>query len=151
MLRLRSETIDNLLQRAKTSIGTRQGEAVVNNQLRMIVDYLDFMDDQVEQIGRELRCRMEALNCPIMSLGIGPESLFGRSTGAATILAESGAIERFAGPREYAAFCGLDPSVRDSGDSIHGISHISKRGSPLLLRYPEIGITKLILFFELSR
>jgi len=107
MLRLRSETIDNLLQRAKTSIGTRQGEAVVNNQLRMIVDYLDFMDDQVEQIGRELRCRMEALNCPIMSLGIGPESLFGRSTGAATILAESGAVERFAGPREYAAFCGL--------------------------------------------
>ena len=123
--RLSSETIDDLLQRAKTSIGTRQGEAVVNNQLRMIVDYLDFMDDQVEQISRELRCRMEALNSPIMSLGIGPEI-------AATILAESGAVERFAGPREYAAFCGLDPSVRDSGDSIHGISHISKRGSPLL-------------------
>jgi len=138
--RLSSETMDNLLQRAKTSIGTRQGEAVVNNPLRMIVDYLDFMDDQVEQIGRELRCRMEALNCPIMSLGIGPESLFGRSTGAATILAENvvwseyrrGAVERFAGPREYAACCGLDPSVRDSGDSLHGISHISKRGSPLL-------------------
>ena len=131
--RLTSETIDNLLQRAKTSIGTRQGETVVNNQLRMIVDYLDFMDDQVEQIGRELQQRMKTLNSPIMSLGIGPEI-------AATILAESvvwseyrrGAVERFAGPREYAAFCGLDPSVRDSGDSIRGISHISKRGSPLL-------------------
>ena len=123
--RLTSETIDNLLQRAKTSIGTRQGEVVVNNQLRMIVDYLDFMDDQIEQIGQELRHRMKALKSPIMSLGIGPEI-------AATILAESGAIERFAGPREYAAFCGLDPSVRDSGDSIRGISHISKRGSPLL-------------------
>jgi len=60
-------------------------------------------------------------------IGIGPEI-------AATILAESGAVERFAGPREYAAFCGLDPSVRDSSDSIHGISHISKRGS-LLLRW----------------
>jgi len=122
---LSSETIDNLLQRAKTSIGTRQAEAVVNNQFRMIVDYLDFMDGQVEQINLELRCRMEALKSPIMSLGIGPEL-------AATILAESGAVERFAGPREYAAFCGLDPSVRDSGDSIRGISHISKRGSPLL-------------------
>ncbi len=83
------------------------------------------MDDQIEQINRELRSRMELTNCPIMTLGIGPEI-------AATILAESGAIERFAGPREYAAFCGLDPSVRDSGDSIRGISHISKRGSPLL-------------------
>jgi transposase len=91
----------------------------------MIVNYLDFMDGQVEQINRELRLRMEALKSPIMTLGIGPEI-------AATILAESGAVERFAGPREYAAFCGLDPSVRDSGDSIRGISHISKRGSPLL-------------------
>jgi len=123
--KLSSETIDDLLQRAKTSIGTRQAETVVNNQLRMIVDYLDFMDGQVEQINRELRRRMEELKCPIMTLGIGPEV-------AATILAESGAVERFAGPREYAAFCGLDPSVRDSGDSIRGISHISKRGSPLL-------------------
>ena len=123
--RFSQEKIDLLLSRAKESIGTRQAEAVVNNQFRMIVDYLDFMDGQVEQINLELRCRMEALKSPIMSLGIGPEL-------AATILAESGAVERFAGPREYAAFCGLDPSVRDSGDSIRGISHISKRGSPLL-------------------
>jgi transposase len=60
-----------------------------------------------------------------MSLGIGAEI-------AATILAESGDITRFSGPGEYSAFCGLDPSVRDSGDSVRGISHISKRGSPLL-------------------
>ena len=32
----------------------------------------------------------------------------------ATILAESGDIKRFPGPGEYSAFCGLDPSVRDS-------------------------------------
>ena len=123
--RLTPETIDDLLKRAKTSIGTRQGETAVNDQLRMIVDYLDFMDGQVEEINKELRRRMELLESPVMSIGIGPEI-------AATILAESGAIERFAGPREYAAFCGLDPSVRDSGDSIRGVSHISKRGSPLL-------------------
>ena len=123
--RLTPETINDLLDRAKVSIGTRQGEGVVNDQLRMIVDYLDFMDDQVEQINKELKCRMELLKSPVMSIGIGPEI-------AATILAESGAIERFAGPREYAAFCGLDPSVQDSGDSIRGVSHISKRGSPLL-------------------
>lgn len=123
--RLTPETIDELLKRAKTSIGTRQGQGVVNDQLRMIVDYLDFMDAQVETINVELRHRMELLQSPVMSIGIGAEI-------AATILAESGAVERFAGPREYAAFCGLDPSVRDSGDSIHGVSHISKRGSPLL-------------------
>ena len=68
---------------------------------------------------------MVALNSPLMSLGIGAEIV-------ATILAESGDLARFPGPGEYAAFCGLDPSVRDSGDSVRGVSHISKRGSPLL-------------------
>ena len=51
---------------------------------------------------------------------------------AATILAESGDMTRFPGPGEYSAFCGLDPSVQDSGDTIRGVSHISKRGAPLL-------------------
>jgi transposase len=123
--RLTPETIAELLKRAKHSIGTRQGESVVNEQFRMIVDYLDFVEDQVQTINKELRGRMAALESPLMSLGIGAEV-------AATILAESGDITRFPGPGEYSAFCGLDPSVRDSGDSIRGISHISKRGSPLL-------------------
>jgi transposase len=122
---LSQETIDDLLKRAKHSIGTRQGEGVVNDQFHMIVDYLDFVDGQVKTINEELRNRMTELNSPLMSLGIGAEV-------AATILAESGDIARFPGPGEYSAFCGLDPSIRDSGDSIRGVSHISKRGSPLL-------------------
>lgn len=123
--RLAPETIDDLLKKAKHSIGTRQSEDVVNEQLRMIVDYFDFVEKQVEQIDDELRGRMEVLQSPILSLGIGPVI-------AATILGESGAVERFAGPNEYSAFCGLDPSEFSSGDSVNGISHISKRGSPLL-------------------
>jgi transposase len=123
--RLSSETIDELLKRAKCSIGTQQGEDVVNEQFRMVVDYLDFVEDQIQSINKQLQERMAALNTPLMSLGIGAEV-------AATILAESGDIRRFPGPGEYAAFCGLDPSVRDSGDSIRGVSHISKRGAPLL-------------------
>jgi len=123
--RLDAETIDELLKRAKISIGTQQGESVVNGQFRMVVDYLDFVEGQIEAINKQLQERMVASNSPLMSLGIGAEV-------AATILAESGDIARFPGPGEYAAFCGLDPSVRDSGDSIRGVSHISKRGSPLL-------------------
>ena len=123
--RLSSETIEELLKRARQSIGTRQGESVVNDQFRMIADYLDFVEGQIETICEELRNRMETLDCPLMTLGIG-------AVVAATILAESGDITRFPGPGEYAAFCGLDPSVKDSGDSIRGVSHISKRGSPLL-------------------
>jgi len=123
--RLSMETIDDLLKRAKDSIGTRQGDTVINDQFRLVADYLDFVEKQVQSINKELRSRMETLNSPLMSLGIGAEI-------AATILAESGDLTRFPGPGEYAAFCGVDPSVRDSGDSVRGISHISKRGSPLL-------------------
>jgi len=123
--KLSTAVIDELLLRASKSIGTRQGMDVVNGQLRTIVDYFDFVEKQVEQIDEKLRSRMESLQSPILSLGVGPVI-------AATILAESGAVEKFAGPCEYSAFCGLDPSVFDSGDSINGVSHISKRGSPLL-------------------
>jgi transposase len=122
---LSSETIDDFLKQAENSIGTRQGESVINAQFRSIVDYLDFVENQIQAINKELKDRMATMNSPLMSLGIGAEV-------AATILAESGDIARFPGPGEYAAFCGLDPIVRDSGDSIRGVSPISKRGSPLL-------------------
>ena len=119
------EKIDTLLTRAENSIGTRQGDAVVNHQFRMIADYLDFLESQIRQLNLVLRKRMVDTPSPIISLGIGPEL-------AATILAESGDVTMFSGPEKYSAYCGLDPSVWDSGDSIHGRSHISKRGSPLL-------------------
>ena len=122
---LSPEVIDEFLLRASKSIGNRQGTGVVNDQLRMIVDFFDFVEKQVKQIDMVLCARMEALQSPILSLGIGP-------TVCATILAESGAVEKFAGPSEYSAFCGLDPSEFTSGDSVTGVSHISKRGSPLL-------------------
>jgi transposase len=123
--KLSSETIDDFLKQAENSIGTRQGESVINAQFRSIVDYLDFVEGQIQTINQELKNRMAAMDSPLMTLGIGAEI-------AATILAESGDITRFPGPCEYSAFCGLDPSVHDSGDSIRGVSHISKRGSPLL-------------------
>jgi transposase len=123
--RLTAETINELLKRAEQSIGTRQGDTVINAQFRMVVDYLDFVESQIQTINKELKERMKAMDSPLMSLGIG-------AVVAATILAESGDITRFPGPGEYSAFCGLDPSVRDSGDSVRGISHISKRGSTLL-------------------
>jgi len=52
--------------------------------------------------------------------GVGP-------TIAATILAESGGIERFRSARQFAAFCGLVPRVRSSaGKAKHG--HITRSG-----------------------
>lgn len=51
---------------------------------------------------------------------------------AAVIHAESDPIDDFANADQYVAYTGLDPSLRDSGDSIHWRGKISKRGSPIL-------------------
>ena len=48
--------------------------------------------------------------------------------GALLILAEVGAIARFPGPRQLAAYAGLVPTVRASGDRVH-LGRITKDGS----------------------
>jgi transposase len=123
--RIASETIDQLLQKAKESIGTRQAEDVAESQLRSILDYLDTLRRQIADIDKQLDERIEQLDSPLASLGL-------TSRLTAVIHAESDPISDFATPEEYVAYTGLDPSLHDSGDSIRGRGKISKRGSPLL-------------------
>ena len=53
---------------------------------------------------------------------------------AATILAEIGDFSAFAKPKKLAAFFGIDPSVRQSGEFTGTRNKMSKRGSRLLRR-----------------
>jgi transposase len=125
--RLAVETIDQLVQRASQSIGCRQAEAVVTSQLRQVFEYVDTIERQLDSIEDELTGRIALTDTPLTSLGI-------RAVLAATIHAESDPISDFPGPDQYVAYAGLDPSVRESGDSLRGRSKLSKRGSPLLRR-----------------
>lgn len=122
---LTKKKIDLLLEKADGSIGARQAESVATEQLRGIFDYIEMIERQTAEIERDLENRMDAIQSPLMSLGIG-------SALAATIHAESDPISDFRGPDQYVAYTGLDPSVRESGDSVRGRSRISKRGSPVL-------------------
>jgi transposase len=56
------------------------------------------------------------------------------ATSTATIVAEIGAIRRFADPKKLAAFAGLDPSTHQSGQFQAAPMTLSKRGSPDLRR-----------------
>mgnify|MGYP002508782695 CR=1 FL=1 len=47
----------------------------------------------------------------------------------AEILGELGDITRFDSPKEIIAFCGLDPTIKQSGKSINVKGAISKRGN----------------------
>jgi transposase len=123
--RIAPEKIDLLLQRAKRSIGSRQAESLATQQVCSVFDYAEAIQQQIREIEEQLESRIEELDSPLLSLGIS-------SVLAATIHAESDPITDFPGPDQYVAYTGLDPSVRESGDTIRGRSKISKRGSPVL-------------------
>ncbi len=123
--KLTVKTVDLLLEKAGESIGSRQAESIAVAQLRSIIDYIETIEKQTAGIESDLAARVEAMNSPLLSLGINTPL-------AATIHAESDPISDFRGPDQYVAYAGLDPSVSESGDTIRGRSHISKRGSPVL-------------------
>jgi len=123
--RIAPETIDRLLDAARNSIGTRQTEQVAEGQLVSIFEHLKLLRGQIAAIEDDLAERIERINSPLLSLGIS-------TTLAATIHAESDPIADFRTPDQYVAYTGLDPSLRESGDTIHRQGKISKRGSPTL-------------------
>jgi transposase len=123
--RLGPETMDQLLQAAQTSIGLRQAESVIHQQLTSILDFRQTLRAQIGQIEDELERRVQALDSPLRSLGIS-------AILAATIHAETDPIRDFGAPDQYVAYAGLDPSLHDSGDTLRGRGKISQRGSPVL-------------------
>ena len=123
--RIAPQTIDQLLDAASESIGTRQAEDVAESQLRSIFDYLETLRQQVADIEKQLDEHAAQLDSPLFSLGLtGPL--------VAAIHAETDPIGDFARPEQYVAYTGLDPSLHDSGDTIQWRGKISKRGSPVL-------------------
>jgi len=123
--RLGPDTIDQLLRSAQTSIGVQQAQGVVHQQLTSILDFRHTVREQIALIEGELERRVQQLKSPLLSLGIS-------SILAATIHAESDPIADFACADQYVAYAGLDPSIHDSGDTLHWRGKISKRGSPVL-------------------
>jgi transposase len=53
---------------------------------------------------------------------------------AASIIGEVQDIKRFRSAKEFIAFTGFDPRVRQSGHSLNNTGRLSKRGSPHLRR-----------------
>ena len=125
--RIAPKTVDDLLQAAKQSIGTRQAEDVANRQLVLVFDCLATLREQIAAIEDELDLRMQKIDSPLFSLGITAKL-------AAVIHAESDPIADFSTADQYVAYAGLDPSSYRSGDTIDRRGKISKRGSPSLRR-----------------
>lgn len=113
---------------AKKSVGVTWCTDAFEFQLRLLIQQIEFTDQQIAQLDERIALQLEKINSVIMTIpGVGP------ATGA-IILGEIGDINRFANPKKLVAFCGLDPTVMQSGSYTGSRNRMSKRGSPYLRR-----------------
>lgn len=114
---------------AKNSIGLRQTAHFL--KIKMSIQQIQYLDEQINIIESEIKCIMDDIKSPIMSIpGIG--YILG-----ATIIGEIGDISKFDSPKKLIAYAGLDPTTKQSGTFIASNTKISKRGSKHL-RYAII-------------
>ena len=123
-----SKKIDELSKKASSSFGINFCLDSFSLQIKMLIEQISFIQNQVSDVENEIELLLEKLNSPITTIpGIG-------SVNAATILGEIGDIKRFSNPSKLVAYAGLDASVSQSGEYESTYNHMSKRGSPYLRR-----------------
>jgi len=99
---------------------------VFSTMIRLYAKHLDFLKQQVREMDRKIAEIMETLDTPITTItGIG-------LTLGAYILSEIGDISRFSSAAKLAAYAGIDPTMRQSGEYNGVRNRMSKRGSPYL-------------------
>ena len=67
------------------------------------------------------------------------------------IIAELGDINRFNNIKELTAYCGLDPSIKQSGKSVHIHGSISKSGNKYMRKILYIAISNIIRLTAISK
>jgi len=125
-LRTKSDRYNQALllkQIAKDSIGkSSESQAFL---IQSIVSDIIHYDNQITSIKKTIISKMKLFPKILSVPGIGPIN-------GATILGETGDINRFQNKHEYYAFYGLDPIVFESGNYKLKKSRISKRGNKYL-------------------
>jgi len=112
----------------KNTFGVPDSCGAYAELIRVFLAQIRFIQKQVAALDEKIDAIMAELNTQITSIaGVG--SVLG-----AAILSEIGDISRFKSSDKLAAFAGIDPSVRQSGDFSSTKNHMSKRGSPYLRR-----------------
>jgi hypothetical protein len=108
--------------------------------IQIYASNIQFMDTKIKAINGEINKWAEQL--PEIALlksipGIG-------ETLAPLIVGEIGDIMRFTNVKQLVAYCGIDPSVRQSGNFVGTRNKVTKRGSPFLRRALYVAATTAI-------
>lgn len=113
---------------AKTSFGITLGTESFKILINAHINHIKFMQASVAEIDARITELYNKFQCQLTTIpGIGP--IF-----AAIILSEIGDISKFSSSAKLAAFAGIDPTVKQSGEFNSCHNHMSKRGSPYLRR-----------------
>jgi len=103
------------------------------NGMLFIDKQLKTLDDQIDEVAKQIPEFTLLKSIP----GIG-------FTLASMILGEIGDINRFTNAKQLVAYCGMDPSVRQSGNYVGTKNRVTKRGSPFLRRSLYMAATTAI-------
>ena len=124
--RFRMAKAQELQALARGSFGFAMAGDVFSTMIRLYAKHLVFLKQQVQEMDRKIAEIMDTLDTPITTItGIGP-------TLGAYILSEIGDISRFSSAAKLAAYAGIDPTMRQSGEYNGVRNRMSKRGSPYL-------------------
>lgn len=113
---------------AKNSFGAMvfaSSSALAVKQLLEQIKLLESQVSELENFISEILTKFETTLTTINGVG---------TTLAAVFVAEIGDINRFESPEKLAAFAGIDPTVKQSGEFSGTRAKMSKRGSPYLRR-----------------
>lgn len=113
---------------AENSFGILIGIDSMSLLIKQYIEHIRFSEKQIKEIDEHIAEMFSQFDTYITTIpGIG--SVLG-----ATIFSEIGDISKFSSPAKLAAFAGIDPTVKQSGEFTASHNHMSKRGSPYLRR-----------------
>ena len=113
---------------ASTSFGIMFASDSFSLLIRQYIEQIRFVEKQISDIEDEIARLLSNFDNKLTSItGIGPVL-------AAVILSEIGDVRKFDSASKLAAFAGIDPAVKQSGEFIGTRVKMSKRGSPYLRR-----------------
>lgn len=121
----KAEEIQNV---AKNTFGSFLFADSATLAIRQFIQQIKLLEEQIAEIEDFIAEKFASFDCKLDTIvGVG-------TTLAASFFAEIGDITRFDSPDKLAAFAGIDPSVKQSGEFNGTRNKMSKRGSPYLRR-----------------
>ena len=127
--RLGAEKAVEIQNAARNSFGIVMASSSFSLIIRQYIEQIRSLEASVDVFDTEIARLLSGFDTQLTTItGVGP-------TLAAVILSEIGGdIRRFSSPAKLAAYAGVDPTVKQSGDFSGSRMKMSKRGSPYLRR-----------------